>query len=128
WLCVSRGERRWPRGRSRAGNRTVPALFTRPDAQRRLRAGTQSRERAGGGAWRFRNPRPPSAGRHPGNHLPAAHRPRTGGGVMDLLYVEDDDRVRRFVLRGLEAEGYAVTVATDGIEGMIRARDGAFDV
>ncbi len=47
---------------------------------------------------------------------------------MDLLYVEDDDRVRRFVLRGLEAEGYAVTVATDGIEGMTRARDGEFDV
>lgn len=40
---------------------------------------------------------------------------------MELLLVEDDERVRRFVLRGLEAEGYAVSCAGDGSEGYSRA-------
>jgi DNA-binding response OmpR family regulator len=47
---------------------------------------------------------------------------------MHLLYVEDDERVRRFVVRGLEAEGYSVTVARDGPEGFARARLEPFDV
>jgi len=47
---------------------------------------------------------------------------------MELLLVEDDERVRRFVLRGLEAEGYSVTAAQDGVEGLQRAREESFDV
>lgn len=47
---------------------------------------------------------------------------------MDLLLVEDDERVRRFVLRGLEAEGYSVTAAQDGIDGLHRARVESYDV
>ncbi len=47
---------------------------------------------------------------------------------MDLLLVEDDERVRRFVLRGLEAEGYSVSVAPDGIDGYARAVAGLYDV
>jgi two-component system OmpR family response regulator len=41
--------------------------------------------------------------------------------MMRILLVEDDERVRRFVLRGLEAEGYSVSVACDGAEGLARA-------
>lgn len=47
---------------------------------------------------------------------------------MELLLVEDDERVRRFVLRGLEAEGYSVTVAPDGLEGFARASGENYDV
>lgn len=47
---------------------------------------------------------------------------------MDVLLVEDDERVRRFVLRGLEAEGYSVTVACDGNAGLERACNESFDV
>lgn len=47
---------------------------------------------------------------------------------MDLLLVEDDERVRRFVLRGLEAEGYTVSTAPDGLDGYSRAVGGLFDV
>ena len=47
---------------------------------------------------------------------------------MQVLLVEDDERVRRFVLRGLEAEGYTVAVAEDGTSGFARAREEPFDV
>ncbi len=46
---------------------------------------------------------------------------------MDLLLVEDDERVRRFVLRGLEAEGYSVTAAHDGVDGLQRAQAEHYD-
>jgi DNA-binding response OmpR family regulator len=48
--------------------------------------------------------------------------------MMELLLVEDDERVRHFVLRGLEAEGYSVTIAKDGISGLTRARAEPYDV
>lgn len=47
---------------------------------------------------------------------------------MQILLVEDDERVRRFVLRGLEAEGYSVSAAFDGEEGLTRATAEEFDV
>jgi len=47
---------------------------------------------------------------------------------MQVLLVEDDERVRRFVLRGLEAESYTVTVASNGLEGLALATSGDFDV
>ena len=40
---------------------------------------------------------------------------------MNVLLVEDDERVRRFVVRGLQAEGHMVTIARDGAEGFERA-------
>ena len=46
---------------------------------------------------------------------------------MSLLLVEDDERVRRFLVRGLEAEGYSVAVACDGPEGFAKARSEIFD-
>jgi DNA-binding response OmpR family regulator len=36
---------------------------------------------------------------------------------MEILVIEDEEAVADFLERGLEAEGYAVTTATDGIEG-----------
>jgi DNA-binding response OmpR family regulator len=47
---------------------------------------------------------------------------------MSLLLVEDDERVRRFVVQGLEAEGYAVAVASDGAQGFALARSEPFEV
>ena len=47
---------------------------------------------------------------------------------MELLLVEDDERVLRFVRRGLEAEGYTVTAAQNGLEGLQRARAEDYDV
>jgi DNA-binding response OmpR family regulator len=47
---------------------------------------------------------------------------------MSLLLVEDDERVRRFVVRGLEAEGYAVAIACDAPQGLALAKSEPFDV
>ncbi|TIX52162.1 response regulator transcription factor [Alteraurantiacibacter aquimixticola] len=47
---------------------------------------------------------------------------------MNLLVVEDDERVRRFVRRGLQAEGHTVTLARDGPDGFERARHEDYDV
>ena len=48
--------------------------------------------------------------------------------MTQILLVEDDERVCRFVLRGLEAEGYSVSVAFDGHEGLARGTLEKFDV
>jgi DNA-binding response OmpR family regulator len=42
---------------------------------------------------------------------------------MRILVVEDEPRISAFVARGLEAEGFAVDVAADGVSGLERARD-----
>jgi DNA-binding response OmpR family regulator len=47
---------------------------------------------------------------------------------MSLLLVEDDERVMRFVVRGLEAEGYSVAVAGDAPKGFVLAGAEPFDV
>jgi len=46
---------------------------------------------------------------------------------MRILVVEDDKHVAGAVKRGLEAEGYAVDVALDGIEGQWLAQENAYD-
>ncbi|CUR55006.1 Two component response regulator protein copR [metagenome] len=46
---------------------------------------------------------------------------------MRILLVEDDRRMARAVSRGLEAEGYAVDVAGDGLEGEWFARENSYD-
>lgn len=44
---------------------------------------------------------------------------------MQILLIEDDERIVEFVRRGLEAEGYGVTVAGDGhLAKELAARDG----
>jgi DNA-binding response OmpR family regulator len=46
---------------------------------------------------------------------------------MRLLVVEDDELLASALLRGLTAEGYAVEVATNGVEGLYRATEFDYD-
>jgi two-component system copper resistance phosphate regulon response regulator CusR len=47
---------------------------------------------------------------------------------MRILLVEDEEKVSRFVARGLKAEGYAVDVAADGASGLDHFRGCAYDL
>lgn len=47
---------------------------------------------------------------------------------MNILVVEDDRRIAAFLRRGLEAEGYQVTIAEDGRDGLEHIRNGGFDL
>lgn len=47
---------------------------------------------------------------------------------MRILLVEDEMKVARFIRRGLEAEGYAVDVASDGSSGEHKALNGQYDL
>lgn len=44
---------------------------------------------------------------------------------MNILIIEDDDRVADFLYRGLRAEGYFVQVVRNGVEGLGKARETA---
>ena len=45
-----------------------------------------------------------------------------------VLYIDDDEGLRRLVSRALSRRGYEVTLAASGDEGLARAREGEFDV
>ena len=47
---------------------------------------------------------------------------------MRILLVEDEERVSRFLVRGLREEGFAVDVASDGADGSLRALDRVHDL
>ncbi|OAH15294.1 response regulator transcription factor [Streptomyces jeddahensis] len=47
---------------------------------------------------------------------------------MRLLIVEDERRLALSLAKGLTAEGYAVDVVHDGLEGLHRAGEGAYDL
>ncbi|MET7789495.1 response regulator transcription factor [Streptomyces sp900116325] len=47
---------------------------------------------------------------------------------MRLLIVEDEKRLATSLARGLTAEGFAVDVVHDGLEGLHRAGEGAYDL
>ena len=47
---------------------------------------------------------------------------------MKVLIVEDDKRIAAAVRRGLEAEGFVVDVALDGLEGLWRASEQRYDL
>ncbi|MEW6660486.1 MAG: response regulator transcription factor [Thermodesulfobacteriota bacterium] len=47
---------------------------------------------------------------------------------MRILVVEDEKKVAGFIKKGLEEEGYAIDVAFDGREGLLRALDGVYDL
>lgn len=47
---------------------------------------------------------------------------------MNLLVIENDPRVADFLVRGLKAEGHAVTVAGDGEQGLHLAMETSFDL
>src|ERR687896_1067434 len=46
---------------------------------------------------------------------------------MRLLLVEDEVRLGRAIARGLGAEGFAVDLALDGVDGLDKARHGHYD-
>lgn len=52
---------------------------------------------------------------------------RTHNDRMRILIVEDDPMLARTLSRGLAAEGYAVDVAHDGIDGLHQAREADYD-
>lgn len=45
-----------------------------------------------------------------------------------ILVIEDEDRIRQFLQRGLTYEGYRVEIAEDGMQGLELARDNAPDL
>jgi DNA-binding response OmpR family regulator len=47
---------------------------------------------------------------------------------MRILLIEDDDKVARAVAKGLEAEGFAVDRAGDGLAGLDSAREISYDL
>src|ERR1700710_462359 len=47
---------------------------------------------------------------------------------MRVLVVEDETRMAAGIRRGLEAEGYAVDVASNGIDGLWFAQENTYDV
>lgn len=48
--------------------------------------------------------------------------------VRRVLYIDDDEGLRRLVSRALSRRGYEVTLAADGEQGLALARNAAFDV
>ncbi len=47
---------------------------------------------------------------------------------MKLLIIEDDKKIATMVKRGLEAEGFSVEVASDGLDGLWLATEGSYDL
>ncbi|HEX7835293.1 MAG TPA: response regulator transcription factor [Pseudolysinimonas sp.] len=47
---------------------------------------------------------------------------------MKVLVVDDDEKIAAAVARGLRAEGFTVDVENNGVDGLWRAREGAYDV
>jgi DNA-binding response OmpR family regulator len=45
-----------------------------------------------------------------------------------ILVIEDESRILAFVARGLEAEGFSVVGASDGIDGLRLARESPYDL
>jgi two-component system, OmpR family, copper resistance phosphate regulon response regulator CusR len=45
-----------------------------------------------------------------------------------ILIAEDEPHIVRFLVKGLQAQGYATTAAEDGDEALVLARSGAFDL
>ncbi|MFE9704093.1 response regulator transcription factor [Streptomyces sp. NPDC005930] len=64
--------------------------------------------------------RPPVAHHHPARG--ASRRPSR------ILIVEDEKRLAVSLAKGLTAEGYAVDVVHDGLEGLHRASEGVYDL
>ncbi|MDB5641203.1 MAG: signal transduction histidine kinase, partial [Hyphomicrobiales bacterium] len=48
--------------------------------------------------------------------------------VANVLYIEDDPGLGQLVRRALQARGYTVELATDGMAGLERIRQGGIDL
>ena len=51
-----------------------------------------------------------------------------GNGARSILIVEDDESITLGLEMNLQAEGYEVSIAVDGEEGLRRAQEGGFDL
>jgi len=58
-------------------------------------------------------------------HVPAHHESHSL--VVKLLVVEDEPRLLRSLSEALREEGYAVDIAADGVEGLYKAENTAYD-
>jgi DNA-binding response OmpR family regulator len=47
---------------------------------------------------------------------------------VKVLVIEDEVKIASFIKRGFEAEGFAVTTASDGVEGLALARTSSYDL
>src|SRR6202020_132832 len=59
--------------------------------------------------------------------LRAGPRARSEEPGMRILVVEDEARIRAFLGRAFEAEGFVVDVVADGAQGLERALSGTYD-
>lgn len=59
---------------------------------------------------------------------PLAEERALAAGQARILLIDDEHRVLRFVTRGLQAEGYAVDSADNGVDGLRMALTGAYDL
>ena len=48
--------------------------------------------------------------------------------MAHILYIDDDEGIRRLVSRNLEREGFTVSLAASGAEGVLMTRAGRFDL
>src|SRR3954471_20500074 len=48
--------------------------------------------------------------------------------MLRILVIEDESRIRSFMARALEAEGFAVDAADNGTDGLERALRGTYDL
>jgi len=63
----------------------------------------------------------------PGEAVRAANRPRSEAKTATVLVIEDEPGIVDFLRRGLQAEGFAVESALDGLSGERLALDGSWD-
>src|SRR5829696_2406667 len=60
--------------------------------------------------------------------LPEADERARATSLARILVVDDEQRILRFVVRGLQAEGYEVDSADSGTEGLRKALNGQYDL
>jgi len=60
--------------------------------------------------------------------LAEAHQPSRTALPGRILVVDDEQRILRFVVRGLQAEGFTVDSADNGLEGLHKALEGGYDL
>ena len=60
--------------------------------------------------------------------LAEAHQPSRTALAGKILVVDDEQRILRFVVRGLQAEGFTVDSADNGPEGLHKALEGGYDL
>jgi chemosensory pili system protein ChpA (sensor histidine kinase/response regulator) len=70
----------------------------------------------------------PARGAAPARPVPAPASSASGARAIRALFVDDSLSVRKFAEITLKALGVDVTLAIDGVDGLNKLRDGAFDV